>query len=51
MDKRAPILIKVPDLCGSGFTGDVQPMKCGANEPYVEPKDLEQFARDHRVKE
>jgi hypothetical protein len=51
MDKAAPILIRVPDLCGSGFTGDVKPVKCGANEPYVEPKDLGQFIRENRLKQ
>jgi hypothetical protein len=50
MDKATPILIRVPDLCESGFTGDVKPLKCGTREPYVEPKDLEQFVRDNQVR-
>jgi hypothetical protein len=51
MDKTTPILIRVPDLCESGFTGDVKPLKCGTKEPYVEPEDLEQFVRENRVDE
>jgi hypothetical protein len=49
MDKTAPILIMVPGLCESAFTGDVKPLKCGTNEPFVEPKDLEQFVRENRI--
>lgn len=39
-DKNGPILIGVPGLCPSAFVGDVKPVTCGTNEPYVEPKDL-----------
>jgi hypothetical protein len=49
MDHSGPILINVPGLCGSAFVGNVKPVKCGTNEPYVEPKDLEQFVKEHRV--
>jgi hypothetical protein len=49
MDQSGPVLINVPGLCGSAFVGDVKPVKCGTNEPYIEPKDLEQFVREHRV--
>jgi hypothetical protein len=49
MDKNAPILINVPGLCQSAFVGDVKPVKCGTSEPYVEPKDLEEFVRENRV--
>jgi len=50
MDQQsAPTLIKVPDLCGSSSAGDVKPVKCGTNEPYVEPKDLEKFVQENRV--
>ena len=49
MDKTFPILINVPDLCASGFVGDVKPVKCGTSEPYVEPKDLEKFVQENRV--
>jgi hypothetical protein len=27
----------------------VKPVKCGTNEPYVEPKDLEKFVQENRV--
>ncbi len=50
MDQSAPILIKVPGLCGSSSAGDVKPVKCGTNEPYVEPKDLEKFVQENRVR-
>jgi hypothetical protein len=49
MDKTSPVLINVPDLCESAFVGDVKPVKCGTKEPYTEPKDLEQFVKEHRV--
>jgi hypothetical protein len=49
MDKTTPIPVKVPGLCESGFVGDVKPVKCGTGEPYVEPKDLEKFVREHHL--
>jgi hypothetical protein len=49
MDQSAPIVIKVPGLCGSSSTGDVKPVKCGTSEPYVEPKDLEKFVQENRI--
>jgi len=49
MDKSGPIRIAVPGLCPSAFTGDVRPLKCGTNEPFVEPKDLDQFNRENRI--
>lgn len=49
MDKTVPILVEVPGLCPSAFVGDVKPIRCGTNEPYIEPKDLEQFVREHRI--
>jgi hypothetical protein len=49
MDKNAPILVNVPGLCQSALVGDVKPVKCGTNEPYVEPKDLEKFVQENRV--
>jgi hypothetical protein len=50
MDKTVPILINVPGLCESAFVGDVKPVRCGTNEPYVEPKDLEKFVHENRVR-
>lgn len=50
MDKNALILVNVPGLCQSAFVGDVKPVKCGTNEPYVEPKDLDKFVQDNRVR-
>lgn len=44
-----PIEITVPDLCQSGFIGEVKPLKCGTNEPYKEPENLEQFVRENRL--
>jgi|HubBroStandDraft_1064217.scaffolds.fasta_scaffold72712_2 hypothetical protein len=49
MGQNGPIEINVPALCGSAATGDVKPVKCGTNEPYVEPKDLEKFVQENRV--
>jgi hypothetical protein len=50
MDQNAPTPINVPGLCQSAFVGDLKPVKCGTNEPYVEPKDLERFVRENRVR-
>jgi hypothetical protein len=50
VDKGGPIRIAVPGLCESGFVGDVKPLKCGTGEPYVEPKDLEKFVQENRVR-
>ena len=49
MDKSGPIQIKVPGLCPSAFVGDGKPLKCGTNEAFVEPKELEEFVRENRV--
>jgi hypothetical protein len=49
MNQSGPILINVPNLCGSSFVGEVKPVKCGTSEPYIEPKDLEEFVKEHRV--
>jgi hypothetical protein len=49
MSRNGPIQINVPGLCGSAFVGDVKPVRCGTKEPYVEPKDLEEFVRENRV--
>jgi len=49
MGPNGPILIDVPGLCESSFVGDVEPVRCGTNEPYVEPTDLEEFVRKNRV--
>jgi hypothetical protein len=49
ISQNGPIQINVPGLCGSSFVGDVKPVNCGTTEPYVEPKDLEQFVGEHRI--
>jgi hypothetical protein len=49
LDGSRPIEIAVPDLCQSGFVGEVKALKCGTNEPYTEPGDLEQFVRENRL--
>jgi hypothetical protein len=49
IDGTIPLLINVPGLYESAFVGDVKPVKCGTNEPYIEPKDLEQFVKGQRV--
>ena len=49
MDKTTPIVISVPGLCPSAFVGDVKPLKCGTQEPYSEPQDLELFVKEHRL--
>jgi hypothetical protein len=48
MDKTGPIRIAVPGLCSSAFVGDVKAVKCGTNEPYIEPREVEQFVRGNR---
>jgi hypothetical protein len=50
LDKTIPIPINVPGLCESNFVGDVKPVNCGTGEPYVEPKDLEKFVQESRVR-
>lgn len=47
--RNGPLHVNVPDLCGSSFTGDVKPVRCGTSEPYVEPKDLENFVQKNIV--
>ncbi len=49
LDGVTPIETSVPGLCQSGFVGDVKPLKCGTNELYTEPSNLEQFVRENRV--
>lgn len=49
MDRSGPVQINVAGLCGSSFVGDVKPVKCGTDEPYIEPKDLEQFVKQNRI--
>jgi hypothetical protein len=43
------IEIEVPGLCQSALIGDVKPLKCGTQEPYLEPQDLESFVQQHRL--
>ena len=50
VSKAGPTRINVPDLCPSGFVGDVKPIKCATHEPYIEPKDIEQLVRDNTMK-
>lgn len=50
MAPNGPILVNVPGLCLSSYVGDVEPVKCGTHEPYVEPKDLEKFVQENRVR-
>lgn len=49
LDGNTPVEINLPDLCESGFVGEVKPLKCGTNEPYAEPTDLKRFVRENRV--
>jgi hypothetical protein len=37
MDGTTPVLTNVPGLCESAFVGDMKQVKCGTNEPYIEP--------------
>lgn len=50
MSPSGPIAIDVPGLCGSSFVGDVEPVRCGTNQPYVEPTDLAKFVEENRVR-
>jgi hypothetical protein len=48
---RDPALqISMSQISPGAFVGDVTPVKCGTSEPYVEPKDLEKFVQENRVK-
>jgi len=49
LDENLPMEINIPDLCETGFTGEVKPIKCDNKEPYTEPADLKRFALEHRV--
>ena len=51
MDKTGPVRITVPGRCESGVRGEVKALKCGTDdkEPYVEPRDTEQLARENRL--
>lgn len=49
LDGDVPIEIDVPDLCETGVTGDVKPIKCSTKVPYEEPPDLEEFVRKNRL--
>jgi hypothetical protein len=49
LDGGTPIRIDVPGLCQSGIVGAVKPLKCGTNEPYAEPDDMEQFVKANRL--
>ena len=49
LNEDTPTEITIPGLCESGTVGDVSPLKCGTNEPYIEPTDLGQFVRENRV--
>lgn len=49
MDRTTPTVISVPGMCESAFVGDVKAVKCGTGEAYIEPQNLEQFVKEHRV--
>jgi hypothetical protein len=48
-DQGTPTEIRVPGLCQSGFAGDVQPLQCRTDKPFVEPTNLVAFVRQNRV--
>jgi len=41
--------ITVPDLCLKLINGRAVAVKCGTNNPYQEPADLEKFAQEHQL--
>jgi len=41
--------IDIPDLCLRLINGKEVETKCGTNEPYQEPADLDRFAREHPI--
>ena len=49
LSEDVPIEIAVPGLCESDVVGDVRPVKCGTNDPYVEPTDLEKFVHENQT--
>jgi hypothetical protein len=49
MSETRPTQINVPDFCLRLINGRDVAVKCGTNEPYQEPTDLEKFAQQHRV--
>ena len=50
MDGSAPIELKIPGLCQSGFSGNLKAINCETGTPYVEPQNLDKFVREQRVK-
>jgi hypothetical protein len=46
-----PTLVVVPGLCQSSLSGDVQPVRRGTNEPYIEPLNLKQFVQENLVEQ
>jgi hypothetical protein len=49
MSETGPTQISIPDLCLRPINGRQIAVKCGTNEPYQEPTDLEKFAQQHQV--
>lgn len=50
MSGRGPIEINVTDLCLKLIGGQEIDVKCGTNEPYPEPADLERFVQQHQIR-
>lgn len=49
MSGSRPTQMNVPDLCLKLINSREVAVKCGTNEPYREPTDLEKFAQEHEV--
>lgn len=44
-----PTEVDIPDLCIDQIGGHVTRLKCGTNEPYQEPTDVNGYAKNHQV--
>ncbi len=49
LGKQGVIRVAIPDLCFTSANGQLVETKCGTHEPYPQPTDVEEFARQHQL--
>jgi hypothetical protein len=49
MDRSGPVQVKLPDPCLMMLNNRKVRVKCGTNDPYQEPSDLESLVRQYQV--
>ena len=49
MGAAGPVEISIPELCIRDIEGRDVAVKCGTNQKYEEPTDLEKYAREHVI--